>query len=733
MNIEQGLVIQNYRFDRELGMVSDFHWWECTHIQSQVTYWSFVLPTYEYDELVVYAMDEVREWQSFQHSCCLFMEESIHWNQENLLVLTCRAPSLALPLRRVMGQLSESDVAAIFEQLTSMVAAAHQHTLDGFPAGLKIALSPDTIFVSTDSQPPTVWFLPLPLSYKARAQSTQAGVIRGEFAHMSPEEVLDQGSREAGDFFKLGSLLVEVATGEQAFQGQTDVDLINNLYQGNAAGLDNPNLPSSLRDIASQLLQVDAEQRLTDPEWLREQLSDVAYQIDSYGAVENTAMLPSSLFSPSFDEDGDASSLEGGGGSPPVVGGETPGGFGGSAPPAPPTDPAGPLPSSPEFFMPPPAPPAMAAPPMPPAPPRPSSAAPPMPSRSMRPPMPGAPPSPWMPPMGGMPPAPPAPPMPQSSAGLPGMVPDGAVLEESQASAPMQPSPDLASTQEDVPVLSKKAKGGRGGQAVSFSLGQDLQQADWEAQQAELEALSKARAGLVMGEIEPIRDESSADESLVKVLRRKGVVRNYTQMNPGKVFPLLVSIVEADLYIKMPDLPDVQQIESDKVMTIKETSPFVRIVPVLPGCLISPPEAVVDVRKEKVDVEFWVAPQAEGDLTRSARIQIWHEGLLKDEIPIPCHVVTQTLTKIASYSSVLSSLLGAVFETYGHKLSPDPNVLDTERAGLLSYLLQKTVGLLSSSGIWLGLFFLLIAFGCYLWLRPKQGDLIERFLTTDLH
>ncbi len=313
------------------------------------------------------------------------------------------------------------------------------------------------------------------------------------------------------------------------------------------------------------------------------------------------------------------------------------------------------------------------------------------------------------------------------------MVPDGAVLEESQASAPMQPSPDLASTQEDVPVLSKKAKGGRGGQAVSFSLGQDLQQADWEAQQAELEALSKARAGLVMGEIEPIRDESSADESLVKVLRRKGVVRNYTQMNPGKVFPLLVSIVEADLYIKMPDLPDVQQIESDKVMTIKETSPFVRIVPVLPGCLISPPEAVVDVRKEKVDVEFWVAPQAEGDLTRSARIQIWHEGLLKDEIPIPCHVVTQTLTKIASYSSVLSSLLGAVFETYGHKLSPDPNVLDTERAGLLSYLLQKTVGLLSSSGIWLGLFFLLIAFGCYLWLRPKQGDLIERFLTTDLH
>ena len=226
--------------------------------------------------------------------------------------------------------------------------------------------------------------------------------------------------------------------------------------------------------------------------------------------------------------------------------------------------------------------------------------------------------------------------------------------------------------------------------------------------------------------------EPEPRERLERVLRRKGVVRSYTQMNPGQIFPLLVSIVKAELYIKTPDLPNVQQSESDMVMEIKESSPYVRIVPVMPGCLISPPELVVDVRAEKVDAEFRIAPQAQGDLREFARIQIWHDGVLKDELPIPCQIRTQTLTRLASYSSVMTSMSGAALETYGQNL-PTLNPDAQGNVSIVAYLIHNALSLLTSSGLWLGLFFLLTAFVSYLWLRPKRGDIVEKFLTTDLH
>jgi hypothetical protein len=275
----------------------------------------------------------------------------------------------------------------------------------------------------------------------------------------------------------------------------------------------------------------------------------------------------------------------------------------------------------------------------------------------------------------------------------------------------------------------------------------------------ELEAAEKARL---------VQEAPKMKE--VKILRRKGVVRYYEQMNPKKIFPLLVSIIQAEMYIKIPDLPRVKQAESERVMEIKETSPHIRLVPVIPGCLISPPEAVVDVREEKVDTTFWVSPLCEGDLTQSARVQIWHEGIMKDEIPIPTRIRTQTLTKIISSMSFLSSFAGALFDAYGKKLTagaaakavkagavkagtaakagavkagtaakavgaggiaaaPPPD----DKTNLGGFLIQKVVAFLGSSGITLGVMLLIMALLCYWWLKPKRGEEIEHFLNTELH
>ena len=282
-----------------------------------------------------------------------------------------------------------------------------------------------------------------------------------------------------------------------------------------------------------------------------------------------------------------------------------------------------------------------------------------------------------------------------------------------------------------------------------------VREADTLPQPFKFEELEEAEKARLVQEAPKMKE--------VKILRRKGVVRYYEQMNPKKIFPLLVSIIQAEMYIKIPDLPRVKQAESERVMEIKESSPHIRLVPVIPGCLISPPEAVVDVRAEKVDTTFWVSPLCEGDLTQSARVQIWHEGVMKDEIPIPTRIRTQTLTKIISSMSFLSSFAGALFDAYGKKLTagaaakavkagtavkavkagtaakvmgaggvaaaPPPD----DKTNLGGFLIQKVVAFLGSSGITLGVMLLIMALLCYWWLKPKRGEEIEHFLNTELH
>jgi len=214
-------------------------------------------------------------------------------------------------------------------------------------------------------------------------------------------------------------------------------------------------------------------------------------------------------------------------------------------------------------------------------------------------------------------------------------------------------------------------------------------------------------------------------------LKRKGVVRFYEQMNPRKLFPLMVSIIHAQEYIKHVELTKVRQVDGDKVMDIQAAKPYVRVVPILPGCTVYPAETVVDVSQKKVDAEFWVTPEIEGDLRQSARIQLWHDGILKDEIPIPCVVKTQLLTKITAACSITSSFGGAFIENYGQVL------LSQEAAqsgkSISGMLLQGVVSLLHSAGTWIGLLFLVAAVLCYLWLRPKESDELQHFLNTELH
>ena len=90
-------------------------------------------------------------------------------------------------------------------------------------------------------------------------QGTQPGTVTGTLAYMSPEQALSTPVDARSDLFSLGLVLFEMATGRQAFDGQTPAavyDLILNRNPSSAREL-NPALPPAFDDIVSRATEKD--------------------------------------------------------------------------------------------------------------------------------------------------------------------------------------------------------------------------------------------------------------------------------------------------------------------------------------------------------------------------------------------------------------------------------------------------------------------------------------------
>ena len=105
----------------------------------------------------------------------------------------------------------------------------------------------------------------LSMSPTLTAQMTQAGVILGTAAYMSPEQARGQAVDKRSDIWSFGVMLYEMLTGGQAFRGDTVTDLIAAVVtkEPDAERLP-PELPSRVRRLLGRCLEKDSMQRLRD-------------------------------------------------------------------------------------------------------------------------------------------------------------------------------------------------------------------------------------------------------------------------------------------------------------------------------------------------------------------------------------------------------------------------------------------------------------------------------------
>ena len=156
-------------------------------------------------------------------------------------------------------------------------ALDHAHAAlgeDDRPLGLVHRdVTPDNIMISYDG---AVKLLDFGIAKaEARAHKTQAGVVKGKFAYMAPEQCRAKDLDHRVDIFALGVCLYESLTGRPLYRRETEFETMEAIVRGPvpklADRLENP--PPELEAIIAKCLAKKREDRFQSAGELQEELS----------------------------------------------------------------------------------------------------------------------------------------------------------------------------------------------------------------------------------------------------------------------------------------------------------------------------------------------------------------------------------------------------------------------------------------------------------------------------
>ncbi len=177
--------------------------------------------------------------------------------------------------------LAPDDALPIAKQIADALEYAHERGIihrDLKPANVKVtpegtvkvldfglAKALDPTVAAASSPPSAMGTSPLQDSPTLTAAATQAGVILGTAAYMSPEQARGKAVDRRADIWAFGCVLYEMLSGAKPFEGDTVTDVLASVIKSepdwNALPADTP---PRLRELIRRCLIKDPKQRLRD-------------------------------------------------------------------------------------------------------------------------------------------------------------------------------------------------------------------------------------------------------------------------------------------------------------------------------------------------------------------------------------------------------------------------------------------------------------------------------------
>ncbi len=157
-------------------------------------------------------------------------------------------------------------------------------------------ISPQNILVSYDGE---VKLIDFGIAKAAnRSQKTQAGILKGKFGYMSPEQVRGNPIDRRSDVFAVGVILYESLTGEKLFVGESDfstLEKVRNAEVPRPRSL-NPEIPAGLETIVMRALSREPDERYQWASELQEDLMKFLLARETLYSGKHLAAFMKELF-----------------------------------------------------------------------------------------------------------------------------------------------------------------------------------------------------------------------------------------------------------------------------------------------------------------------------------------------------------------------------------------------------------------------------------------------------
>ncbi|RMD99089.1 MAG: PEGA domain-containing protein [Deltaproteobacteria bacterium] len=140
----------------------------------------------------------------------------------------------------------------------------------------------------------------------SKASQTQAGVLKGKFAYMSPEQASGKRLDQRSDLFSVGILLYELLTGTRLFLAKTDFATLELVREAKVERPSkfNKKIPNALDRIVLKALKKKPEQRYQHALDFQEDLTRFLYSSSTFSLDKlNLAAYMQELFAETIQED----------------------------------------------------------------------------------------------------------------------------------------------------------------------------------------------------------------------------------------------------------------------------------------------------------------------------------------------------------------------------------------------------------------------------------------------
>jgi TolB-like protein/tetratricopeptide (TPR) repeat protein len=173
-----------------------------------------------------------------------------------------------LPLDRAIppGGLPVDQIVGVAEALADALAAAHDKGI------IHRDLKPANVMINADGRVKVLDFglakelssQPSNDATRTSANQTQAGMVMGTPAYMSPEQIAARPLDHRTDIFSLGVLLYEMATGKRPFEAQSSMELMSAILRDSPPPVTElrAELPADLARVIRRCMEKDPRHRM---------------------------------------------------------------------------------------------------------------------------------------------------------------------------------------------------------------------------------------------------------------------------------------------------------------------------------------------------------------------------------------------------------------------------------------------------------------------------------------